>query len=121
MTYSTENIDGKIHYVGNKVIQYIFAEYNVDLDKIAKLTSRRVLPLADVQQFYRLLGYSVEGWEELFGKDTYQGPAIILTERARVKAKAKFDSGWCKFRNHLDNVEVAFAIICWFTGRAIAL
>ncbi len=58
--------NGQLCYVGNKVAQYIFEEYGIDLDKIAKLTDRGVLPLADTQQFYRLLGYSVTEYQEIF-------------------------------------------------------
>lgn len=56
-----ELVNGVVRFKGNKIVERLFKEGIIDLNKIACWD----MPAEDVDQFWQLLGYSVSGYGEL--------------------------------------------------------
>lgn len=54
-------VNGVVRFKGNKIVERLFEERVIDLNKIVGWD----LPAEDFEQFWQLLGYSVSGYGEL--------------------------------------------------------
>ena len=64
-----EQIGGREYFTGNKVVSFMFEmNDNIDFNKLWALVDRRILSKEDLKEFYQLIGYSVDGYEELFNR-----------------------------------------------------
>ncbi len=64
-----EQIGDREYFIGNKVVAFMFEmNDNIDFNKLWSLVNRRVLSKEDLEEFYQLIGYSIDGYEELFNK-----------------------------------------------------
>lgn len=62
-----EIIKGVKYYKGNKVVGFLLdMSKHIDLNSIWKLYSSDFFSLEDLKEFYQLIGYSEQGYEDIF-------------------------------------------------------
>ena len=59
-------VDGNLHYRPNTVVRWLLDFGNVSLDQIWTTYGAGGFSLGDMMEFYRLMGYSLEGFEEIW-------------------------------------------------------
>jgi len=57
------------YYVANKVIVYLKETSSADMNLLWSLCNKDLFTLDDLKEFYQLIGYSVEGYKELFNEE----------------------------------------------------
>lgn len=66
---TTEIVKKVKYFKTNKVVRYLLDTHpNCDLNLLGDLVDHSILPVKDFKEFYQLIGYSVDGYEEVFGK-----------------------------------------------------
>jgi hypothetical protein len=58
--------DGVLRFVSNRAVRY--AVDRIDLNDMAKEANRNEWPLEDLMTFYRMMGYSLCGFLDIFGE-----------------------------------------------------
>lgn len=56
-----------IRFKENKIIKYLCDVNKLDLNELAVQYANKMIPLEDYMQIYRMLGYSLCGFVEVFG------------------------------------------------------
>ena len=58
--------DGGLHYRKNVVIRWLLDFGNINLDQIWTTFETGAFSIEDMMEFYRLIGYRLEGFEEIW-------------------------------------------------------
>lgn len=58
--------DGRLRYRKNTVVRWLLDAGNLDLNQVWTTYKAGAFTLSDMMEFYRLIGYSLEGFEEIF-------------------------------------------------------
>jgi len=61
-----EDDDGVLRYRENKVVSWLRESRNQCMNEIAVMHQRGMFTLEDMMEFYRLIGYSLSGFEEIW-------------------------------------------------------
>lgn len=62
-------VDGRERFEGNGIIRFLFIVSGVGIDSIATLYESGLVKEEEIREFYQLLGYSVNGYHEIFPDD----------------------------------------------------
>lgn len=63
-------------FKADPVIAYIHAIHQIDLNVLYKLMTAGVLDRESLKRYYRMIGYSLSGYEEIF-EEEYEEPEPI--------------------------------------------
>ena len=64
-----ETINGVERFKQNGIVRYLLDTHkDCDLNLIWKLCESGLFSKEDLQEFYELIGYTISGYEEIFGK-----------------------------------------------------
>lgn len=66
-------------FKANKIVEYLLDHGGLDMNRLAAVSSRANFTQADWEQFYQLIGYSIEGYHEL---------SLVSDETALAASKA---------------------------------
>ena len=62
-------VAGQPRFQPNKVVRHLLDTSPTDLNKLWVLFSSGVFTVEDMRQFYQLIGYSVDGFAEVFEEE----------------------------------------------------
>jgi hypothetical protein len=60
--------DGRLFYKANTVMKWLRIQHKIDLNALWEAFHAGFVKEADLMQFYRDIGYSLGGFDELFGE-----------------------------------------------------
>ena len=58
--------DGNLRYKANRVVVFLYRTKGVDLNVVWQAYTNGAFSLEEMMEFYRLIGYSLEGFEEIW-------------------------------------------------------
>ena len=59
-------IDG--YFERNRIVRFLLDDAPTDMNKLWKMRDGGLFTLEEMREFYQLIGYSTEGYEEIFEK-----------------------------------------------------
>ena len=65
--------DNRVRFKANKIVRYLLDHGGINLNQIYNLLAEEEFSQEDIDQFYQLIGYSVDGYDSLRG---------VISERA---------------------------------------
>jgi hypothetical protein len=66
--------EGTERFKPNMIIRYLLEHCeHVDLNRIWRMQQQGFFTDAEMREFYQLINYSVDGYEEIFGEEGHEG------------------------------------------------
>ena len=79
--YETEMVGEVQRFKGNRIIQTLLTTSSLDMNKIAEFHQIGLFTDEEKRELYRLIGYSVCGYSEIFEDDKIENPMWDDTEK----------------------------------------